>query len=66
MIDLIILYFVFGAGLYTGLTLNNPMSFVDASLASLLRGLLLGFIVWPVGIIVQVVLILTDRKAIDE
>lgn len=53
--DIVIAYFSFGAGMYIGLALNNPMSFMDADAASLIRGFLIGFIFWPVGLVVKII-----------
>lgn len=46
-------YALFGAGFYIGLALNNPDSFLEASAVSLIRGLLIGFIFWPIGLVVK-------------
>lgn len=55
MINIIIIYFIFGAGFYIGLTANNPCSFKNGTTASLIRGFLLGFIFWPVGLIYSII-----------
>ncbi len=57
-------YFMFGAGMYVGMALNNPMSFLDANAASLIRGLLICFVFWPIGLIVKLITIMvgTDEK----
>jgi hypothetical protein len=57
----LVLYFTFGVGLYIGLTLNNPMSFLKASAAAIIRGLLLGIVFWPIGIIIKIVMIMTNE-----
>ena len=57
----LILYFTFGLGLYIGLALNNPMSFLDANASGLIRGLILGILLWPICIIIRIVMILTDE-----
>lgn len=51
-------YFVFGLGLYIGLALNNPMSFLDANAAGLIRGFLLAVVFWPIGIVIKLIRIL--------
>ena len=54
-----IYYFMFGLGFYIGLACKDPEGFVEANASSLLRGLLLGIVFWPVGLIVQVFAALT-------
>lgn len=56
------LYFAFGLGFYIGLAVKDPHGFVDASAAALIRGLLLGIVFWPIGLIVQVVFALLVPK----
>lgn len=55
---MIIEYLIFGAGFYIGLALNNPSSFVDADAAALLRGILLCFVFWPIGLIIKLILVI--------
>lgn len=62
VIDFIILYFVFGSGMYLGMALNNPISFLDANAAALIRGLLLCLVFWSVGLIFKIVEILIGDK----
>jgi hypothetical protein len=50
-----------GLGFYLGLWMNNPLGWMKASAASLLRGLLLGIPFWPVGIVIKIVQIMTDE-----
>lgn len=49
------LYLTFGLGFYLGLALKNPKGFVDAGAGDLIRGVLLGILFWPIGLIVQVI-----------
>lgn len=51
-------YLTFGAGMYVGMCLKNPLGFVKADAASLIRGLILGIPFWPVGMIIQLIWIL--------
>ena len=51
---LIGLYLAFGLGFYIG------MSVIKADAASLLRGLILAFIAWPVGLIFSVYLAIEE------
>jgi hypothetical protein len=53
--EILRLYFTFGLGFYIGLVAKEPEGFVEAKTAALLRGLLLGIVFWPIGLIVQVV-----------
>jgi hypothetical protein len=46
-------YFTFGIGFYIGLALKNPKSFVNANSAAIIRGLLLGVVFWPIGVILE-------------
>jgi len=59
MLDLIILYFIFGDGFYVGLCCNNSKGFVGADCSSILRGVLIGLIFWPIGLIYSIVRELT-------
>lgn len=61
MIEVLISYLSFGAGMYIGMALNNPMSFMKANSASLIRGVLLCFLFWPVGLVAKIVLIMLDK-----
>lgn len=58
--ELICLYFSFGCGFYIGTSVARVASFVSADLASLLRGILLGLVFWPIGLIIQTI------YAVDE
>lgn len=49
------LYFIFGIGFYIGLACKEPEGFVNSSVAGLIRGLLLGILFWPIGIVVSLV-----------
>lgn len=54
------LYFAFGVGFYLGLAVKDPKGFTDADAASLIRGLLLGIVFWPIGLIVQIIFALGE------
>lgn len=54
------LYLAIGLGMYIGMYLNNPMSFTNASAASLLRGVLLCWILWPIGLITKLIVIFME------
>lgn len=56
------LYFAFGVGFYVGLALKDPRGFVKADTASLLRGIVLGIVFWPIGLIVQTVFAIGKLK----
>jgi hypothetical protein len=45
-------------GLYVGLALKNPMRFLEANTAGLIRGLILGILFWPIGIMIELIGIL--------
>lgn len=53
--SMLAVYFSFGLGFYTGLALKDPMGFVNASSADLIRGLLLGIVFWPIGLVIQII-----------
>lgn len=48
-------YLAFGLGFYIGLALKNPEGFIKADAASLVRGLIIGILIWPIGVIVETV-----------
>jgi len=50
---MIALYFAVGIGFYLGLALKDPKGFINADSAAIIRGLLLGVVFWPIGMIVQ-------------
>jgi hypothetical protein len=60
MLSALIMYFTFGAGFYVGLASHKPKAFIDADSASLIRGFLMGVVLWPVGLTFQVILALQD------
>lgn len=43
-------YLIFGLGFYIGLCLSNLETFDDTDFIDGVRGFLLGFVFWPVGI----------------
>lgn len=45
------LYLTFGLGFYIGLAVNNPDSFRNASVMSIVRGLVLALLLWPLALI---------------
>lgn len=49
-------YFIFGLGFYVGMSLKDPKVFIGTDLAGVLKGLLLGLVFWPLGIVVQGIL----------
>ena len=51
-------YLCIGIGFYLGLSLNNPMSFLDADAAGLIRGFILAVPFWPIGVIIKLIQIL--------
>lgn len=57
---LIGLYLAFGLGFYIGMSVKDPTGFLQANPAGLIRGLILGFIVWPVGLIFSVYLAIEE------
>jgi len=42
-----------GVGFYTGVALCNKHTFKEADLMSILRGICLGVLIWPVGILIK-------------
>jgi hypothetical protein len=44
---------IFGFAFYLGLCLKDPLGFIKAGMDSLARGLFLGTLFWPVGLVVQ-------------
>ena len=54
-------YFAFGIGFYLAFTMCNIKSFMDASAADILRGILVGLVLWPIGLIVQVYLMMESE-----
>lgn len=61
MIEFIIMYLIFGAGFYIGLAMNSSMEFLNVPLVGLLRGFILCFLFWPIGLIAKIVMILINR-----
>lgn len=55
-------YLAIGTGFYVGTALGNLSSFVNASLAGLFRGLLVGFVAWPIGVILQLIFAVKDEE----
>lgn len=53
-------YLIFGCGMYVGMALNNPQSFTKADSASLIRGAILCFLIWPIGLISKLIMILLE------
>lgn len=57
------LYFAIGAGFYLGLAMNNVESFkTNTPVIYILGGILLGFVFWPIGVIVKITLIVTEKE----
>lgn len=54
------LYFSFGAGLYIGMAIKDPSGFVGATAASLIRGFLLCFVFWPIGLLLKLIEIIIE------
>lgn len=65
MREILVWYFSFGIGFYVGMCVKDPWGFVDASVAAILRGLLLGIVFWPIGLIIQVVFALFEMEVSD-
>lgn len=53
VLTIIGMYLVFGFGFYLGLALKDPKGFINADVDSMTRGMFLGILFWPVGLIVQ-------------
>lgn len=53
-------WFSIGVGFYLGLAVKNPIGFVEADAAALIRGFLLGIPFWPVGFTYLLIMILTE------
>jgi hypothetical protein len=62
MLEILSYYLIFGIGFYIGLALKDTRSFLNANIESILRGLLLGIIFWPIGLIIQIVFAIQDLK----
>lgn len=60
---MISLYFTFGIGFYVGLCLKEPHGFTSARPADIFRGLILGILFWPIGLIIQTVWAIDSLKA---
>lgn len=55
-------YFAFGIGFYLALAMSNIKSFMDATPADLIRGILVGLIFWPIGLVIQLYVKLMESK----
>jgi hypothetical protein len=55
-------YLVFGIGFYIGAAIKDPQGFSDADAASLIRGLIIGILFWPIGLIIQLICVMRDYK----
>lgn len=55
-------YLIFGAGFYIGMCAKDPSGFIDADLASIIRGLLIGLVFWPIGLTVQIIFAIIDFR----
>lgn len=55
-------YLALGVGFYIGLALKDPTGFIEATAASLLRGVLIGIFFWPIGMILEVIMALENLK----
>lgn len=62
MNEILIAYIFTGIGFYFGLCLKNIKAFQYATTADIIRGLLLGLIFWPVGLVVQLIFVLGARR----
>ena len=51
-----IVYFAIGLGFYLGVSLCRLHSFKGATIMSILRGFILGLLLWPVGIVLLIIL----------
>lgn len=52
--SLLAIYLLFGLGVYTGVSVSRLSTFKGASTFSIVKGALLGFLLWPVGLAVLV------------
>lgn len=57
-----IAYFAFGIGFYVALTMSNPKSFINATTADIMRGILVALIFWPIGLMIQVYVHMMERE----
>lgn len=48
------IYLLFGLGVYTGIACSRLHTFKGASTFSIVKGLILGFLLWPVGLAVVI------------
>lgn len=62
MSELLIAYFAAGVGFYVGLLVKNPKGFLNASLADIIRGLIIGLFIWPIGLVVSVVMVMNEES----
>jgi len=49
---MIIEYFIFGLGFYTGVAILKRDTYKDASFGSVARGLIFGVLLWPIAMYV--------------
>jgi len=49
-------YFAIGLGFYLGVSLCRLDSFKDATVPAILRGFILGLLLWPIGIALLIIL----------
>lgn len=56
MSEFLMAYVSFGAGFYIAMCSIDPLGFVKASFAGLLRGMLIGLVFWPIGLIYNVIM----------
>lgn len=59
---MIVTYLYIGLGFYLGLAASNPKSFGTSDLSGLIRGILMGFLFWPIGIMFKIALFVYELK----
>ncbi len=58
--DNIYLYLLFGLGIYFGMALNNTKSFKEAKIIHIFNGLVICWLLWPIGVLLKVLIIWFD------
>ena len=51
-------YLLLGIGFYIGMVLNNHKTFIGAPTSSVINGLLLGLVFWPIGMVVKLIMVI--------
>jgi hypothetical protein len=58
----LVCWFSIGIGFYLGQWMNNPLGWLEATAAGLIRGVLICIPFWPIGIVIKIVQIMTEPE----